>query len=301
MQSEGSTGPVAVELDLSCAESIESGIPSGGGREKSPQGQPSAESVANLVDLELTNWQSADNYGLSDLLPETSMSLVDLIGGQVALDGVLSSSSTSPDASCSWENSLPSTVPSLGYISSGSSSGPSPPSSSEFPDSYLLPVHELKLLKGMMLISKRIGCDSANIWSLDCPSPFNQGVGTPADQLPLPWRPTGAQVSVPHHPVVDLLPWPSARDRFLMLLELPDESRPPAARGPMALVNFVYDLEDGSEGVRIYGDDPCDPAGWEVGQVPFQRWWFLFDRDIIDTSNRWRAIRGAPQLVLGET
>lgn len=82
-----------------------------------------------------------------------------------------------------------------------------------------------------------------------------------------------------------------------MFLALPDEARPPVARGPMCLVNFVYDLEDGHEGVRIYGDDPCDPEGWEVGQVLFERWWFLFDRRIVETSNRWRELRGAPPLL----
>ena len=164
-------------------------------------------------------------------------------------------------------------------------------------DSYLLPVHGLTLLRAMMRIATRIGCQGS-VWSLEAKSPFNEGTATPVDQLPAPWRPTTAQVLTPHHPLLDFLPWPSARDKMLSLLDLPDEARPPSASGPLALLNFAYDIEDDAEGVRIYGEDPCDPDAWEVGQVLFQRWWFLFDRDIVKRSNRWRRLRGAPPLTL---
>jgi len=101
---------------------------------------------------------------------------------------------------------------------------------------------------------------------------------------------------MPHHPIIDLLPWPSCRDKILDVLSLPDEARPPTARGELALLNFVYDIEDSAEGVRIWGSDPFDAKGWEVGQVVFERWWFVFDRGVIERSNHWRRLRGAPLL-----
>lgn len=165
------------------------------------------------------------------------------------------------------------------------------------PDSYHLPVHELTLLRAMLRIADRIGC-KGQLWSLDCPSPFISGMATPSDQLPVSWRPTPSQVVVPHHPLLDVLPWPSVRDKVIKIFTLPDEMRPSNAMGPLGMVNFAYDVEDNSEGVRIYGEDPYDPGQWEVGQVLFERWWFLFDRGIIETSNRWRRLRGAPQLLL---
>ncbi|KAH6996503.1 hypothetical protein BKA56DRAFT_158192 [Ilyonectria sp. MPI-CAGE-AT-0026] len=166
-----------------------------------------------------------------------------------------------------------------------------------FPDSFHLPILELTLLKAVMRIAERIGCGGA-IWSLDCVSPFSNGTGTPADQLPAAWRPTASQVLVPHHPIIDFLPWPGVRDRIISIMTLPDELRPPHAKGPLALVNFAYDIEDSAEGVRIYGGDPYEPGSWEVGQALFERWWFLFDRHIVDNSNRWRRMRGAPPLLL---
>ena len=99
-----------------------------------------------------------------------------------------------------------------------------------------------------------------------------------------------------HHPMLDFLPWPSVRDRIISIFNLPVEARPPAATGPLGLVQFAYDMEDSAEGVRIWGEDPYDDRNWEVGQVFFERWWFIFDNEIIEQSNRWRDLRGANRL-----
>jgi hypothetical protein len=64
----------------------------------------------------------------------------------------------------------------------------------------------------------------------------------------------------------------------------------------MALIEFVYDLEDGAEGVRIAGSDPCSDQNWEIGEKVFSSWWWMFDRDIVRRSNELRAMRGAPML-----
>ncbi|EEY14746.1 conserved hypothetical protein [Verticillium alfalfae VaMs.102] len=73
---------------------------------------------------------------------------------------------------------------------------------------------------------------------------------------------------------------------------MPEAMRPPGARDALAPIQFAYDLEDEAEGVRIWGGDPYDATGWEVGQTFFERWWFIFDRDVVAQSNRLREIRG---------
>ncbi|KAK4081531.1 uncharacterized protein Triagg1_2272 [Trichoderma aggressivum f. europaeum] len=180
------------------------------------------------------------------------------------------------------------------------STSPSSSSDGSFADSYLLPVHELTLLRAVLRISERIGCGQ-QVWNLEAVSPFSQGIATPSEQLPAAWKPTASQLLVSHHPMLDFLPWPEVRDRVIHIFSMPDEMRPPNATGPLALVNFAYDFEDNSEGIRIYGGDPYDPNSWEVGQVLFERWWFIFDRDVIENSNRWRQLRGAPPLALKGT
>ncbi|KAI0132856.1 hypothetical protein BJ170DRAFT_263799 [Xylariales sp. AK1849] len=184
-----------------------------------------------------------------------------------------------------------------------STNGPGPVSPMEsaeqlcFPDTYLLPVPELKLLQAFLRIATSMRCKSSP-WDLNAVSPFNDPTSVVPPELPASWAPTVSQSTVPHHPLLDLLPWPSARDRIIDVFSLPDDLRPPGAGGPLALVQFVYDMEDSGEGMRIWGGSPCDPTTWEVGQLLFERWWFIFDRHIIEQSNRWRRLRGAATLRL---
>ncbi|KAH0600464.1 hypothetical protein MHUMG1_01460 [Metarhizium humberi] len=252
------------------------------------------------IDMCFTNWDMLTDPTLSSMMPDVigvfsdfpTAAAVDDGSSGGGGDGILTASSSSGSVPpfTTMSNVMFGSPPSLDSSSNSSSDV-------SFPDSYLLPVHELTLLRAMLRIADRLGC-KGSLWSLDALSPFNQGIATPPDQLPRPWRPTPSQVLIPHHPLFDFLPWPSVRDKIIGILSLPDDARPPTASGPLALVNFAYDFEDNAEGVRIYGSDPYDPSCWEVGQVLFQRWWFLFDRDIVDNSNRWRRLRGAPVLAL---
>ena len=82
-------------------------------------------------------------------------------------------------------------------------------------------------------------------------------------------------------------------------MSLPWEQRPGAARDPMALACLAWDVEHESEGIRIRGEDPYDVAQWEVGQVFFEKWWFVMDRAVVAHSNKLRRERGAPPLSLG--
>ncbi|OAG40873.1 hypothetical protein AYO21_04950 [Fonsecaea monophora] len=174
-----------------------------------------------------------------------------------------------------------------------------------FPDEAHLEMAELTLLRGCMAIARRMKVQDI-IWSLTATSPFADSSAPLAQfsHLPDNLQPTLIQLTIPHHPVIDLLPWPSARDRMIKVLSQPPEVRPPGAASPMALVDFVYDLEDSAEGVRISGSDPYSGKNWEVGEKVFKSWWWVFDRDIVKRSNELRASRGAPMLgtgsILGE-
>ncbi|KAK2065053.1 hypothetical protein LY76DRAFT_622213 [Colletotrichum caudatum] len=133
-------------------------------------------------------------------------------------------------------------------------------SPSGFPDRYLLPMSDLKVLEALLRVTTRLG-SSYVMLDPAATSPFQLGTGTAAELLPKTWRPTASRVLVPHHPIMGFLPWP-----------LPNEARPPAARGRLGLVSFAYDLEDSGEGARVWGADPYDASSWEVGQVLFERW-----------------------------
>ena len=174
-----------------------------------------------------------------------------------------------------------------------------------FPDEAHLNVLELNLMRGAMAIARRLNM-SHLIWSLTSTSPFSDPslALTRFDHLPQNLRPTVAQMTQPHHPVIDLLPWPKVRDKLIMMFSQPIEQRPPSAASPSALVELVYDIEDSAEGVRIWGDDPYSDQSWEVGEKVFSNWWWAFDTDVIRRSNEMRRSRGARLLgegsILGE-
>jgi hypothetical protein len=169
-----------------------------------------------------------------------------------------------------------------------------------FPDSYLLPVLELSLLRALLKISKSFDCRT-RVLDPNALSAFNDPTAIRPRPLPQNWAPTIIQSTVPHHALLDTLPWPAARDRIITLFSLPEDTRPPEATGPLGPLQLLWDMEDSAEGMRISEGHICDPTKWEVGQRMFERWWFIFDEQIIDQSNRWRSARGAEPLRLNSS
>jgi hypothetical protein len=108
-----------------------------------------------------------------------------------------------------------------------------------------------------MRLSQSLHCRSS-FWDLTALSPFNDSsIPLNPTVLTSSYAPTIMQKTVPHHPIIDFLPWPSVRDRLIGIFSLPDELRPPCAAGPLALVQLAYDMEDTTEGIRIWGHTPC--------------------------------------------
>lgn len=110
------------------------------------------------------------------------------------------------------------------------------------------------------------------------------------------------QLRTPHHPVLDLLPWPKVRDRLITTFSMEESMWPVHQSEKLTLWRLVSDMdnaeEDGLEGVRINGYDAFDGSGWEVGQGFFSVWWWALDRDVIGRSNYWRIQRGDSKLAL---
>ncbi|KAL2823667.1 hypothetical protein BDW59DRAFT_180560 [Aspergillus cavernicola] len=119
--------------------------------------------------------------------------------------------------------------------------------------------------------------------------------------LPPHLHPTATQRLLPHHPMLDILPWPSTRDKLIQIFNLPTPLRPKSAQDPIGMVRLAYDMEDDSgEGIRIHGADPFEPGGWEIGQVVFERWWWAFENGVVDRCDRARRGRGEAGLRLRE-
>jgi hypothetical protein len=164
-----------------------------------------------------------------------------------------------------------------------------------FPDTYLLPIPALTLLRACRTIAARLGivmqlwdCASISPFYINASlssasSPTTDGGSIPSyigsfidtSTLPENLQPTRTQRLVPHHPLLDVLPWPSVRDKLILFFSQPAELRPAV----LDMGQLVADLEDEAEGVVINdeGTEPWEAARWEVGGALRRRWWFALD------------------------
>jgi hypothetical protein len=197
-----------------------------------------------------------------------------------------------------------------------------------FPDDHMLEVPSLTLLNAVMKVAQRLNFAEL-IWDMTAISPFFQpissqqplislpsldslrstktssvtscqGTDTPnLNELPPHLQPTPTQRLIPHHPILDLLPWPGTRDKLIQVFNLPVAMRPKSAQDPLGLARLVYDMEDpGGEGLNIQGSNPFSPVDWEIGQLVFERWWWAFESSVVESCNNLRRKRGERGLSL---
>ncbi|KAF3394515.1 hypothetical protein F1880_005562 [Penicillium rolfsii] len=165
-----------------------------------------------------------------------------------------------------------------------------------FPDDQMLDVPVLDVLRAGSNLASILGCQDT-IWDLTALRTLNSSLLSGLS-LTSNLEPTVAQATIPHHPVFDILPWPSMRTKLITIFSLPVQSRPLIARDPLALMQLIYDLDDTAEGLRVSGFDWRSETNWEVGQKVFENWWFVLDPDIVQHSNRLRERRGVRKLLL---
>jgi hypothetical protein len=151
----------------------------------------------------------------------------------------------------------------------------------------------LKTMNVAMTYIRILGCES-QIWD-----PTSKWTLNPEHAMLLPddMKPTEAQLTIPHHPLFDILPWPKLRTKLICIFSLPPELRPQNARDTMAVMNLMYDMEDDTDGFRVNGEGLISDE-WEVGEAFFRNWWWTLDRQIVETTNAWRTKRGENRLML---
>ena len=134
---------------------------------------------------------------------------------------------------------------------------------------------------------------------------------TPHPLLPPNLHPTPAQINIPHHPLLDTLPWPSVREKLICMFALPSQLRPTIAQDDAsfgkykAIWQIVQDVDDPAEGMRVYGNSTTWAEGcelveesWEVGEKFYKNWFWALDERVIGISNRRRRARGVGVLKL---
>jgi hypothetical protein len=157
----------------------------------------------------------------------------------------------------------------------------------------LLTLIKFNVFRALMSNDKTLGF--VNQW-LQCEaiSPFflfRHGTQAAVQTCPANLRPTNLQLTVEHHPWIDLLPDPRMRDNILLLGDDYDD-------GP--LCHDVVDNRHGtySESLIVWGD-PCNPDNWEIGEDFYKKWPSIVQgcHRLIKATNNWRVRRGERKLL----
>lgn len=107
----------------------------------------------------------------------------------------------------------------------------------------------------------------------------------PSESFPRSLRPTPLQLRIDHHPFLDLIAPAGLRDNILIaVLDDDQEDR------------FCQSIHQ--DGLRVWGEQPWSPIGWEFSQSFVDQWAWLMDEGSISSSNFWRFERGEPPLKL---
>jgi hypothetical protein len=115
-------------------------------------------------------------------------------------------------------------------------------------------------------------------------------------KLPPALRPTAIQRRIPHHPWLDLIPFPCMRDTLILAQDFIDDEQlchDMSGRGNPVVQQSNRDAGIGETGILVW-KEPWDPSGWEVSRSFIQRWgWTLRNcSELLRSTNAWRSYRG---------
>jgi hypothetical protein len=130
--------------------------------------------------------------------------------------------------------------------------------------------------------------EAVSVFSQSCP-------GAREIDIPQSLSPTSLQRRVPHHPWLDVFPFPQMRDNMIMAGDALDDDEL-----CHDLVCF-WDTRDSRATLLVWGA-PWDPRNWEVTEAFARKWsWVLSGcPDLLLGTNMWRRKRGEKPLLWRE-
>ncbi|CAG8121460.1 unnamed protein product [Penicillium salamii] len=112
------------------------------------------------------------------------------------------------------------------------------------------------------------------------------------DSIPSSLRPTPTQRKVPHHPWLDIFPFPRMRDNFIRAGDnLNDDDL-------CHDLTAFWDTHRSDANLLVWGA-PWDPQNWEATEEFARKWGFFLQGcpEILISTNNWRKRRGEKPLV----
>lgn len=119
-----------------------------------------------------------------------------------------------------------------------------------------------------------------------------QGPRLPEDNIPSNLRPTDLQRSTPHHPWLDIFPFPRLRDNLIQVGDNLDDDE------LCHDLTAFWDTRTSNARLLVWGVPSC-PENWEVTEEFAMKWGFFLRGcpDILKSTNKWRIQRGEKPLV----
>ncbi|KAG9231631.1 hypothetical protein BJ875DRAFT_468999 [Amylocarpus encephaloides] len=173
-------------------------------------------------------------------------------------------------------------------------------------DQQLLPLLHFNLVRALCQNIQLLGVNPAHM-HLDIPSPFHSLRPRPylPALLPPGLKPTGTQLEVPHHPQLDVLPYPECRDRLIRMQDTIDDAELCrdiifGVDNPSWVVEIPQDVDmrDTCNSVcnertgLIVWSDPWNKDAWEVQEAFAVKYKTLLCDELVASTNAWRERRG---------
>ncbi|KAK9364543.1 hypothetical protein V1509DRAFT_636029 [Lipomyces kononenkoae] len=158
---------------------------------------------------------------------------------------------------------------------------------------HLLTLVQFNVFRAMMSNIVALGLSMESLGDDQALSPFSSMNSERVDKsMPPTLCPTLLQRTIPHHPWLDFFPMPTMRDNLLLADGSFDEDQ---------LCHDLLKVPDVSgemTGLIVWGE-PWDPYGWEVTEGFAKKWGWIIKgcREILDSTNYWRGLRGEEELV----
>ncbi|KAL3481475.1 hypothetical protein BJX99DRAFT_148477 [Aspergillus californicus] len=126
--------------------------------------------------------------------------------------------------------------------------------------------------------------DTISIFNVDGPQVVE-------DNIPPSLRPTALQRASPHHPWLDIFPFPRMRDRLIRAGDHLDDDE------LCHDLTAFWDTRRSNATLLVWGA-PWDPQNWEATEGFLTKWgFFLLDSpELFSSTNKWRIQRGEKPL-----
>ncbi|KAJ4855944.1 hypothetical protein T069G_09312 [Trichoderma breve] len=164
---------------------------------------------------------------------------------------------------------------------------------------HLLGIMQFNVMRAFGTLSSIIGLSSDNLIDDGALSPFSSYTysahNIPHFRLPKSLAPTALQRSIPHHPWIDILPYPQMRDNLLLLESGVSTTMEKRQYDADSLCHWMVGLDtcQKESGLILWGD-PWDLASWEVTAEFLNEWGWTLEGcvDLFRSTDYWRARRG---------